>query len=123
MQEARSVRAEAKKKIHTVSIIFLLEKIPFIHPHVSFIMKKDMLIFTRDDKYRWKMVFVIMSLGLIGIVGAYYFIENNMDALSSHSTSASVFLSITVLFMFMNSIVSRFSIDSESVIRLIVAGE
>lgn len=69
------------------------------------------------------MVFVIMSLGLIGIVGAYYFIENNMDALSSHSTSASVFLSITVLFMFMNSIVSRFSIDSESVIRLIVAGE
>lgn len=123
MQEARSVRAEAKKKIHIVSIIFLLEKIPFIHPHVRFIMKKDMLIFTRDDKYRWKMVFVIMSLGLIGIVGAYYFIENNMDALSSHSTSASVFLSITVLFMFMNSIVSRFSIDSESVIRLIVAGE
>lgn len=113
MQEARSVRAEAKKKIHTDSIIFLVEKIPFIHPHVRFIMKKDLLIFTRDDKYRWKMVFVIMSLGLIGIVGAYYFIENNMDALSSHSTSASVFLSITVLFMFMNSIVSRFSIDSE----------
>lgn len=51
MQEARSVRAEAKKKIHIVSIIFLLEKIPFIHPHVRFIMKKDMLIFTRDGRW------------------------------------------------------------------------
>ncbi|MFS0646412.1 hypothetical protein [Siminovitchia sp. 179-K 8D1 HS] len=113
MHELQSAKEGAPGKPRQFSAISLLERVPCVHPHVKSILRKDLLAFSRDEKYRWKAAFVIMSLGITGMVGAYYFLESKVDAVSAHSASAHTFLSISVLLMLMNTIVNKFSIDSE----------
>lgn len=111
IHELQTVRRGAQKEWKRIPSISLLEKIPFIHPYVRSILRKDLLAFSRDEKYRWKAAFMIMSLGMTVTVGTYYFLEAKVDALSAHS--APIFLTISVLIMLMNSVVNKFSIDSE----------
>lgn len=113
MHELQSAKEGAPGKLRQISAISLLERVPCVHPHVKWILRKDLLAFSRDEKYRWKAAFVIMSLGMTGMVGAYYFLESKVDAVSAHSASAHTLLSISVLLMLMNTIVNKFSIDSE----------
>ncbi|MFD1706975.1 hypothetical protein ACFSCZ_09555 [Siminovitchia sediminis] len=111
MHELQSLRKGFPQEQKPIPGMNLLETIPYLHPYVKSILKKDLLAFSRDEKYRWKAAFLMMSFGLAVIISAYYFFESKVDALSAQA--APVFLSISVLMMLMNSVINKFSIDSE----------
>lgn len=113
LRRSRIFRRSNSKVNQLTMVRRFISKLVFLHPHVRFILMKDICLFLRDTKYRWHAAFISMVVSIVFFLFILYFINFNLTTFPLDFTLVGMVIIQSILFIISKNIVNRFSIDSE----------